>query len=378
MWLLAIKAMLADRGRLIISLLAVTFSVVLVNLQGGLLLGLLGKASLLVDFGGADIWVGHRYMQDAETGSTPIPARWLARIRGTPGVQRADLYVLTHNTVVLPGGRAENVVVVGCDPASLLGQPQVMAEGDPRALLLPDSVLVDADDREKFGNCGVGDLREINGRRARVVGLTRGMVSFTTRPYVFTTLDRARNHYGANFPRDRCSYILVKARSGTDIESLLHDLRGRAPELDVCDRRTYGAMSMHYWLTRTGVGISFGLSTVLGLLIGLAVVAQTLYAAVTERVKEYATLKALGAENRLVARFLVVQALGNAVLGSVLGLVIAVAIAVSPVNTSRAPIELRWWIGGVSVVLITLVCLGAAWLPYWRIRRIDPASVLRS
>ena len=76
MWLLAIKAMLGDRGRLAVSLLAVTFSVVLVNLQGGLLLGMLGKASLLVDFGGADIWIGHRHMQDAETDCTPIPSRW--------------------------------------------------------------------------------------------------------------------------------------------------------------------------------------------------------------------------------------------------------------------------------------------------------------
>lgn len=378
MWQLAIKSMLADRGRLIISLAAVTFSVVLVNLQAGLLLGLLGKASLLVDFGGADVWVGHRHMQDAETDCTPIPARWLSRIRGTPDVERADLYVLTMSTVVLPGGRAENVVVVGCEPASLLGQPQVMAEGDPRALLLPDSVLVDADDREKFGGCRIGDLREINGRRARVVGLTRGMVSFTTRPYVFTTLERARTQYGASFPRDRCSYILVKARPGADIDLLMRELRGRAPELDVYDRRTYSTMSMSYWLTRTGVGISFGLSTFLGLLIGLAVVAQTLYASVTERAKEYATLKALGADDRCVARFLVTQALGNAMLGGALGLVVAVGIALSPLNTSRAPIELRWWISGLSVGLIGIVCLLAAWLPYWRLRRLDPASALRN
>ena len=39
--------------------------------------GLIGKASLLVDYGGADIWVGHRHMNDAETGCTPIPERWI-------------------------------------------------------------------------------------------------------------------------------------------------------------------------------------------------------------------------------------------------------------------------------------------------------------
>jgi multidrug efflux pump subunit AcrA (membrane-fusion protein) len=82
MWLLAIKSMLADRGKLLTSLLGVVFSVVLINLQGGLLLGLIQKASLLVDYGQADIWVGHRHMNNVDIG-TFIPERWVHRIRGT-------------------------------------------------------------------------------------------------------------------------------------------------------------------------------------------------------------------------------------------------------------------------------------------------------
>jgi putative ABC transport system permease protein len=66
---------------------------------------------------------------------------------------------------------------------------------------------------------------------------------------------------------------------------------------------------MEYWLTRTGIGISFGLAAILGLLVGLAIVAQTLYASVKERIKEFATLKAMGADNRCIGRFLVSQAL---------------------------------------------------------------------
>ena len=83
MWLLAVKAMLADRGKLLTTLLGVAFSVVLVNLQGGLLLGLIRKASLLVDYGQADVWVGHRHMNNVDMGSV-IPERWVQRIRGVP------------------------------------------------------------------------------------------------------------------------------------------------------------------------------------------------------------------------------------------------------------------------------------------------------
>jgi len=107
------------------------------------------------------------------------------------------------------------------------------------------------------------------------------------------------------------------------------------------------------------------------------VTAQTLYASVSERIKEFATLKAMGADDHYISRFLISQALGTAFLGSVLGLAGAVACANAMTNPA-APVVLTWSVGAVSVFLIVIVCLVAAWLPYLRIRKLDPASVLRS
>lgn len=376
MWLLAIKAMLADRGKLLTSLLGVAFSVVLVNLQGGLLLGMIQKASLLVDYGQADVWVGHQHMTNVDLG-TFIPERWVHRIRGIDGVERAEPYVVSFGQATIPDGRYENVMIVGCEPASLMGNAWVMAEGDPRAVRYPDSILVDVCDLERLGNPHIGDVREINGKRARIVGMTRGIVGFTTNPYVFTTLDRARDRFTLGMPHDVCSYFLVKAKPGVDPKELSRRIRQRVPELDAYDRQTYSWMCMEFWLTRTGIGISFGLAAVLGLLVGLAVVAQTLYASVNERIKEFGTLKAMGADHSCIARFLLAQALATAVLGSVLGLASACVIA-GTMSSPRAPVELTYPVAAGSAALVVLVCLISAWLPYWRIRRIDPASVLRN
>lgn len=376
MWLLAIKAMLADRGKLLTSLLGVAFSVVLVNLQGGLLLGLIQKASLLVDYGQADIWVGHHHMTNVDMG-TFIPERWIHRLRSIDGVDEAEPYVVMFGQATMPDGRFENVVVVGSQPASLMGNAWVMDDGDPRAVRRPDGVLVDVCDLDRLGNPRVGDIREINGQRARIVGLTRGIVGFTTNPYVFTTLDRARHRYATGVPPDGCSYFLVKAKPGVDPKVLCQRIHQRVPELDAHDRRTYSWMCMQFWLTRTGIGISFGLAAVLGLLVGLAVVAQTLYASVNERIKEFGTLKALGADDPRIARFLLAQALATAFFGSVVGLSCALFIG-GVLSTPRAPVMLTLPIAAGSVVLVVLVCLIAAWLPYWRIRCIDPASVLRN
>lgn len=376
MWLLAIKAMLADRGKLLTSLLGIAFSVVLVNLQGGLLLGLIQKASLLVDYGQADIWVGHQHMSNVDMG-TFIPERWVHRIRGIEGVERADPYIVMFGQATMPDGRFENVVVVGSEPASLLGNAWIMENGDPRAVRQPDGVIIDSCDLSRLGNPRVGDRREINGQRARIVGMTRGIVGFTTNPYVFTTLDRARHRYASGVPADGCSYFLVKAKPGVNPKLLAQRIRQRVPELDVYDRRTYSWMCMEFWLTRTGLGISFGLAAFLGLLVGLAVVAQTMYASVNERLKEFGTLKAMGADDSCIARFLLAQAMGGAALGSVVGLSSAVFIG-RILSTPRAPVVLTYSVAAGSVALVVVVCLIASWLPYWRIRRIDPASVLRN
>ncbi len=86
MWSIALKTLISDRGKLLTALVGVVFSVVLVNLQGRLFIGLIRKASLLVDHSGADIWVGHKKMHNVDF-PRDIPRRWLNRIRSTPGVK---------------------------------------------------------------------------------------------------------------------------------------------------------------------------------------------------------------------------------------------------------------------------------------------------
>ena len=83
---LAIRTLIYDRGKLIAALVGVIFSVVLVNVQGGLFIGLMSKASFLIDQGDADVWVGHRGMHNLDF-AHQMPLRWLHRVRSVPNVQ---------------------------------------------------------------------------------------------------------------------------------------------------------------------------------------------------------------------------------------------------------------------------------------------------
>ena len=108
-------------------------------------------------------------------------------------------------------------------------------------------------------------------------------------------------------------------------------------------RDTYSKISIMFWMTRTGLGISFGAATALGLLVGLIMVAQTLYALVLDRLGEFGTLKAIGATERQVFSILFVQAFSMAVVGSLIGLVMVSAIQWF-FHTPQTPIVVPWWL----------------------------------
>lgn len=374
MWQIAYQTLLADRGKLIAALAGVVFAFVLACVQAGLYLGLIGKASLLVEHNDADIWVGHHMMHNVDFAKT-IPLHWIDRVRSIDAVSEAEPYLVNFGIMTLPSGGFEEVVLVGVERNSLLGNAWSMAEGDAENVRFTDGVLVDADEDLKLEHPQIGEVREIGGHRARIVGKSKGIVGFLAAPYVFTTIDRAAKYAGV--PYDRCSYYLVKVKDGVDPQEVCALIEQRVPELEACTSQDYATISIDYWMTRTGIGISFGLATVLGLVIGLVMVAQSLYALVLDRIEEFATLKAIGAPESKVYRILFLQALLIAAIGATAGAALVVAIQHFG-STPKAPIVITSPMYLATTVLVIVMCLASALLPYARVRKVDPLTVLQS
>jgi putative ABC transport system permease protein len=154
-------------------------------------------------------------------------------------------------------------------------------------------------------------------------------------------------------------------------------IQERLPELEAFTRKQYAAISIGYWMQRTGLGISFGAATALGLIVGLIIVGQTLYASVLDRLVEFGTLKAIGAHEHQVRAVILHQAFSLAIVGSVFGLLCVLAVQ-AMFSTPRAPITIPWFVSLGSCLVVTAVCLASALLPYLRIRTIDPAMVLQT
>ncbi len=149
------------------------------------------------------------------------------------------------------------------------------------------------------------------------------------------------------------------------------------PQLDAFPRHVYSRISANYWMTRSGLGISFGAATLLGLFVGLIMVAQTLYAFVLDRLSEFGALKAMGASQRQIYRILLLQATTMALVGALIGLVLVAAIQ-HFYSTPVALILIPWWLALGSCVLVLGICLISSLLPYLRIRKVDPLMVLQS
>lgn len=370
---LARRNLFHDRVRLAVTLTGIAFSVVLMVVQWGLFRGFSSSTTNVIDHSNADIWVTARntaYLEQA----LPFNERKYYQVLATPGVAQATKYIVHWAIWKEPNGHSESVAIVGCDPDVPLGRPWNLVAGDAPQLKEPNAVIVDRIYVTKLGAAAMGSRSEINGYRARVVGFTQGIHAFTTSPYVFTTFKNALDYTGFN--DDQANFVLVKAAPGVDVKKLKADLQARLPDNDVYETAEFSAMTRHYWMFTTGAGVAVLMAAVLGLIVGVAVVAQTIYATTMDHIREYGTLKAMGAPNRYVLGVIMTQAALAALMGYAIGMTVSLFV-VRGGESGGAYILLNWQTA-VGLLFLTLaMCVTAAIVSVNKILSLDPAMVFK-
>jgi putative ABC transport system permease protein len=126
----------------------------------------------------------------------------------------------------------------------------------------------------------------------------------------------------------------------------------------------------------TGAGIGILIAALMGLVVGVVVVAQTIYATTIDHLREYGTLKAMGASNSYIYRVIIKQALISAAIGYGLGMAVSVLV-VRMSSSGGAAIRLTWEMAAGMLVLTFLMCAGASIVSINKVTRIDPAMVFK-
>ncbi|HEU5118125.1 MAG TPA: ABC transporter permease [Isosphaeraceae bacterium] len=392
---IALKMLTGDKAKFFGIVLGLTFAALLITQQGSIFCGLmLRTAGQISDITGADLWVmdpNVRFIDDVK----PMIETNLYRVRGVEGVKwavplykgngRAKLRNVdaqgVHHDVI------EQVILLGLDDASLVGAPQKLWCGSYRDLRRPDAVIVDRVGLRKLfpGQGGdqstdpaflqrfVGREMEMNDHRAIIVGICEASRTFQSNAVVYTLYSRAKLFV----PQERkpLTFILAKTETGHSSEEVAKRIESQTG-LGARTSEQFSWMTINYFLKYTGIPINFGITTVLGFLVGTAIAGQTFYNFTIENLKQFGSLKAMGAGNWRIVEMILLQATVVGLLGYGLGVGLASVFGQANKNTELAYFT-PWQLLPLTGAAVVFICILSSILCIRRVVVLEPAVVFR-
>ena len=381
---IALKMLMGDRAKYLGIIMGLTFASLLITQQSAIFLGLMTRTfGFLTDTALPDIWVMdpegtvHRRPQTAEGNGSTQSSECGRRCMGSPYVQR---------TVEGQASKRDfqTCNVVGLDDETLIGGPPQMQQGQLSDLRRSDAIIVDS-----FSIKGrlarvmpdgrrvplkIGDTMELNDHRAVVVGFCKVSRTFQSQPVIYTTYSRAT----VFAPRERklMSFVLVKAKHGQDLHTLYNRIR-LMTGLAAYTRDEFKMLTVRYFMKYTGIPINFGVTVVLGFIVGVAIAGQTFYNFTLDNIRYFGTLKAMGASDVTLLRMILLQASMVGSIGYGIG-VGAASVFGTLSGSTELSFRLPWQLLAASATAVTLICAASAALSMWKVIRLEPAIVFKS
>lgn len=374
----AIKMLLGDRAKYLGLVFGVTFATLLMAQQVSIFVGLMTRtASTVFSVTEPDIWVMDarvRYLDEVE----PMRDVELPNVRSVSGVLWAVPFYKALSTIRMQDGLTQQVQVIGVDDVSMVGICPRMVMGDPLAIQKPQTAMMDQSGF-KFTWPGqklqLGKEIELNDHRLVVNALCDVSPTFLTFPIMYLSYRTAVET--APPTRNKMPFILVKAKPGQDIQALkkrIHDETG----LQALTRNEFAWRSINYILERTGIPINFGITIMLGIIIGAAITAQTFYIFIMENLKQFAAMKAVGVTNFQLLKMVLTQAGIVGAIGYGLGVgFTALFFTVSANAPALKGFVFHWQVAAGTAGVIFIVILFSILFSLRKVFTLDPAIVFR-
>lgn len=379
----AFKMLTGDRAKYLGIVFGVAFASLLITQQAGIFVGLMSRTyGAIEDTGQPDIWVMEEKVQFIDD-VKPMSDTELYRVRGVEGVEWAVPLYRGLLKARLDDGNYQACFVTGLDDETLIGGPPEMLEGKLSDLREADSIIVnDVGARGMLARRApdgtrvplkIGDVIELNDHRAKVVGICRVSRTFNSQPSIFTTYTRATTF--APFERKLLSFVLVKAKAGTDPNQLCQRIR-ESTGLGAYTQRQFIDKTYNYFFENTGIPINFGISVTLGFFVGIAIAGQTFYQFTLENLKHFGALKAMGATDRQLLNMIFLQAGLVGAIGYGIGVGVACFFGFMTRN-SELSFLLPWWLLIGTAAAVMIICLSASALSLLKVLRLEPAIVFK-
>jgi putative ABC transport system permease protein len=365
---IARKNLFRDLGRFSISVSGVSFAVLLMLFLQGIYAGVLAQSTAYVLNAGADVWVAQEGITDMFHSASILPTALRVELAAVSGV--AAVHPLYGRSLhVNVNGGAADLFVVGYDPDDGIGGPWEFVRGARR--VDPGSVIVD---RVFAANNDVslGDELALLDVRLRVVGISRD-ASTLFNSFAFISLEDAARLSGGG---ENVNFFLLELDEGVraaDVEGAIEaDFDGVWAYT-----RTEFAENNAQNARESFLPIIYAI-LVVGFLIGVMVVALTIYTATMEKRGEYGVLKAIGGANGLLYAIILQQSFISSVFGFAAGVGFAY-LAELIVEAALPEVRIEFELIAFAVVGLAAIAiaLAAAYLPIRKVAKLDPADVFR-
>lgn len=372
---LALKTLVYDWRRFLPAVVAVAFSGLLVLLQAAVILGIFSLASLYVTRSDADLWVGFPGVQSLDQGR-PVTGKAELFVAANPHVRGMEPFLWGSGEWRTDTRGMVNVFIVGVTPeADAMALSRALSPEQHTALAEPDSVLVDRADLHKL-ETAVGADAEINGRRVRVVGVTRGLRGLGGVNVIASVATTRRLDPTAG-PDGKVAYLLAQLDDPAAAPAVAKALNaeGKDRGFEALTGAAFASRTTRYWLTESGAGVAFVFGSVVAILAAVIITSQTLAAAVAGSLKEYAALRALGFSMRALNDIVFRQSFWVGMAGLLLAsLLTAVLAAVARIGS--VPMVLSLPMVATAAALVLATALGSGAYALRRIGQADPATLL--
>jgi putative ABC transport system permease protein len=358
----------AQKLRLVAAIMGITFAVILIFVQLEFREALFVSAvryHTALDYDLAMVSPKTDFM----VSSKQFPRARLYQALGFDGVESATavyMRLVSWRNPVDPAN-ARNILAIGFDPSEP-GFERLLNAGQIEAIKIPDQVIFDRRGRDEYGpvrellDAGEEVSAEINDRRVAIAGMYEVGTSFGLDGGIITS-DLNFLRILPTREKSAIDFGLIKLEPGQDATEVQARIR-EAMDLEV-----------QYWNKTTPIGYIFAFGAVMGLIVGLIIVYQILFADVQDHLKEYATLKAMGYTHGYLRNVVLQEAIILAVLGFLPGLGIAHLVFAKGADATRLPLEMSVQ-SALGVFLLTVaMCAGSGMLALRKLRAVDPAEV---
>ena len=379
MALIALKMLWGDTSKYLALVFGVAFATLLMTNQVSIFWSLMLRTASLIDTIPEVVWVMDprvRHIDEIE----PTPDETLRWVAGVPGVLWAAPLFKSLSVLRTGDGRIQQAILVGVDDDSLFGAPNKLIAGQIEDLRRFDAVFIDRPGWDMLWPhqpFHPGVVIEFADRRAEIVGLANTLPTFQTYPVITTRYSNALRYSGSAM-RKPLSFILAGAAPGRT-EAVAQAITA-ATGLKALSSDGFARATIVHYLTATGIPINFAATVTIGFVIGVIIVAQMLHIFVHDNLRHFATLKAVGFDDRAVVRMVLLQTAVVAGIGYGLGVGLCGLFFIAVDHTVDVMRGFRLdgaVIAGAAVAVVLITGL-ASLASLRRALRVDPAVLFNA